>query len=191
MLRMICTDESLANGPGYLAAGESYRLGRSSSCSFVVTDLSVSRYHAEVTATELRILVKDLGSRNGTYVDGQRVQEAEVEPGQSVRFGNAQFQVICHDQPEVIEQDNSELSTYIVPAPPAPPAVEQLSEAQKRVLDLLLQGRSEKEVACRLEISQHTVHNHVKEIYRRMEVNSRPELLALFVAEVRKPAKRR
>jgi DNA-binding CsgD family transcriptional regulator len=67
----------------------------------------------------------------------------------------------------------------------------QLSEAQKRVLDLLLDGNSEKEVAVRLEISRHTVHNHVKEIYKKMTVNSRPELLALFVAESQKPGKKK
>jgi pSer/pThr/pTyr-binding forkhead associated (FHA) protein len=193
LLRMICTDETLVNGPGYLVAGESYRIGRSSSCAFVVGDLSVSRYHAEVTARDAIVLVKDMGSRNGTFVDGVRVeQQAEVQPGQVVRFGSARFQLVSHEHAEESDHENSALSTLKINdvPPPQHPAVLQLSDAQKRVLDLLLDGKSEKEVARRLEISPHTVHNHVKEIYKKMEVNSRPELLALFVPESQKAGKK-
>jgi DNA-binding CsgD family transcriptional regulator len=43
-----------------------------------------------------------------------------------------------------------------------------------------------RDIAARLEISPHTIHNHVKEIYRKMGVNSRPELLARFVSESKK-----
>ncbi len=193
LLRMICTDETLVNGPGYLVAGESYRVGRSSSCAFVVGDLSVSRYHAEVTARDLIVQVKDMGSRNGTFVDGVRVeQEAEVQPGQVVRFGSARFQLVSHEQAVDSGHENSALSTFVVKdVPPAHHAAYiKLSDAQKRVLDLLLDGNSEKEVAVKLEISRHTVHNHVKEIYKRMTVNSRPELLALFVPASQKPGKK-
>ena len=65
-----------------------------------------------------------------------------------------------------------------------------MPDRQRSTLDLLLDGKSEKEVAARLDISPHTVHNHVKEIYKRMNVNSRPELLALFVSESKKPGKK-
>lgn len=185
-LRMICDDEALFNNPAELKNGESYRIGRSSSCSFVVKDLSVSRFHAEVTPSERAVVVKDLGSRNGTYVDGLRVAEAEVHPGQSVRFGNAVFYVMTEDLQTPAVGGNSEISTFLMPAPDVSQGLSQLSEAQRRVLDILLEGRSEKEVATQLEISPHTVHNHVKEIYKRMNVNSRPELLALFVRDSRK-----
>jgi len=187
LLRLICTDESLVNGPGYLASGESYRIGRSSSCSFVVKDLSASRFHAEVTAYRESVLVKDLGSRNGTFVNGVRVEEAELKPGQAVRFGTVQFQLIAHDQPGS-SHVNSELSTFLINpnSSVSPAALDELSDAQKGVLALLLEGRSEKDVAKHLHISQHTVHNHVKSIYKRMGVNSRPELLALFVADSKK-----
>jgi DNA-binding CsgD family transcriptional regulator len=49
-----------------------------------------------------------------------------------------------------------------------------------QTLCLLLAGQSEKEVATELALSQHTVHNYVKTIYRRFEVSSRGELLAQF-----------
>jgi DNA-binding CsgD family transcriptional regulator len=46
----------------------------------------------------------------------------------------------------------------------------------------LLEGHSEKEVATSLFLSPHTVHDHVKFLYRHFGVTSRAELLAKFIA---------
>lgn len=188
-LRLICTDKSLVDGPGYLAPGECYQVGRSSRCAFVLDDLSVSRCHAEVTATGEAVKVKDLGSSNGTFVDDVRVNEVEVQPGQVLRFGSILFRLVNDKPGDAPESDDSDKSTHFIHSNPAfqPPSVEELSMAQLRVLDLLLTGLSEKEVATTLLRSEHTVHNHVKEIYRKMSVTSRPELLALFLADSKKP----
>lgn len=58
-----------------------------------------------------------------------------------------------------------------------------LSERQTDVLQLLLRGQSEKEVARSLGVSTHTVHTHVKKLYSEFNVSSRGELLALFIDE--------
>src|SRR4029079_14284189 len=121
-MRMICTNLSLVKGPPHLSEGESYRIGRSSRCAFVLTDLSVSRHHAEVVVDGDCVLVKDLVSRNGTFVDGLRVMEAELQPGQSVRFGNALFQLIQHDE-GASPHESSEASTFVVNMPPQPSAL--------------------------------------------------------------------
>src|SRR5437667_19434 len=112
LLRLICLDESLINGPGYLTAGESHRVGRSSRCSFVVNDLSVSRIHAELVVNDASVFVKDRDSRNGTFVEGVRIAEAEVRPGQSLRFGNSRFQLLVVEEP-LGAHANSEISTYV------------------------------------------------------------------------------
>lgn len=57
-------------------------------------------------------------------------------------------------------------------------AIPELTPRQQETLTLLLQGLPDKQIARQLRISIHTVHDHVKEIYRRLEVTSRPELLA-------------
>ena len=190
-LRMICTDESLLNGPGYLLAGKSYQVGRSSKCSFIVSDRSVSRFHAEVTVSDQKVQIKDLGSRNGTYVDGVWIkqQEVEVQSGQSVRFGIAQFLIISQEDLQVSPHEVSEGSTYFVEKKRfmRPVALDDLSSAQRRVLDQLLKGLSEKQIAPVLHIKPNTVHNHVKEIYRRMGVNTRSELMALFIEGYQEP----
>jgi len=56
-----------------------------------------------------------------------------------------------------------------------------LSKAQFPVYQLLLGGLSYKQIAARLVLSQHTVHNHIKAIYRALRVKSRAELFAKFL----------
>ena len=189
--RLICTNDSRVDGPLFLTSGENYKVGRSSRCNFILDDLSVSRVHAEVIVNGETVRVEDLKSRNGTFVDGKRVTTSELQPGQIVNFGNAQFHLVSDKRGDDFPDDVSEVSTHFVHSKPShhPPGTLRLSIAQLRVLDLLLTGRSEKQVAVKLRLSPHTVHNHVKVIYRRMNVSSRPELLALFVDEDKKPDK--
>lgn len=69
----------------------------------------------------------------------------------------------------------------------AEPALRQLTPRQREVLDYLLDGDSEKQIAFALDLSRATVHEHVTAIYRHFEVSSRPELLALFIGRARPP----
>lgn len=55
----------------------------------------------------------------------------------------------------------------------------------ERVLRELLGGASEKEAACGLGLSQHTVHEYVKQLYRRFGVSGRSELMALWIDQDR------
>ena len=56
-----------------------------------------------------------------------------------------------------------------------------LSPRRRQVLTYLLQGEGEKRIAFVLKISVHTVHVHVREIYRTFNVHSRAELMALLL----------
>jgi DNA-binding CsgD family transcriptional regulator len=51
----------------------------------------------------------------------------------------------------------------------------------QQVLERLLRGDGAKQVASHLGLSIHTVNDYTKELYRRFGVNSRAELLSLFV----------
>jgi pSer/pThr/pTyr-binding forkhead associated (FHA) protein len=69
-------------------------LGRSRNCDCVLADPSVSRRHAELRREGGRWILRDLGSRNGTRVNGARLlAEAEVGPGDRVSFGDARFRL--------------------------------------------------------------------------------------------------
>jgi DNA-binding CsgD family transcriptional regulator len=62
------------------------------------------------------------------------------------------------------------------------PDVADMAPRMKETLGHLLRGDSEKQIAHKLGISQHTVHVYVKRLYRHYGASSRGELLAQFVA---------
>ncbi|WP_433225352.1 FHA domain-containing protein [Actinomadura formosensis] len=67
-------------------------IGRAPACQFVLTDLTVSRFHAEIYPAGEGWTICDLGSMNGTRVNGWRLTgPARLRPGDEVGFGNAVF----------------------------------------------------------------------------------------------------
>ncbi|HJL18908.1 MAG TPA: FHA domain-containing protein [Sandaracinaceae bacterium LLY-WYZ-13_1] len=64
-------------------------VGRSEDCDVVLRDPSVSGRHARLSWRGDKILLEDLGSANGTRVDGRKVRRVEVRPGVEVTLGHA------------------------------------------------------------------------------------------------------
>jgi hypothetical protein len=74
--------------------GREVVLGRSRDCDCVLADPTVSRRHAGLRREGARWVLLDLGSRNGTRVNGVRVLDAiEVGPGDRVSFGDARYRL--------------------------------------------------------------------------------------------------
>lgn len=66
------------------------RIGRADDADLCIRDASISRYHAAVYIDERsRCRIRDLGSTNGTYVNGRRVQDGELAAGDRVQLGKA------------------------------------------------------------------------------------------------------
>ena len=71
-----------------LKDGEEVVLGRDSDqCDISVPDSAASRRHCRISNADGRILLEDLGSVNGTRVNGQGVQRAEISAGDVIRIG--------------------------------------------------------------------------------------------------------
>ncbi len=66
-------------------------IGRTRECSLVVDDPAVSRKHFEVVASENSYKWKDLGSTNGTFINGQKMLSGELHPGDTVQIGRTIF----------------------------------------------------------------------------------------------------
>lgn len=66
-------------------------VGREVQCAIMLNDNSVSRQHSSVTRLAEGYLLKDLGSSNGTYVNGHRVQEALLKDGDRISIGDCEF----------------------------------------------------------------------------------------------------
>jgi hypothetical protein len=82
----------LLGDPAALATGR-ITLGRSSVCQLVLSDATVSRCHAELVVRDGAWHVVDLDSSNGTWLNGRRVGEAEVRPGDELRLGAARLRL--------------------------------------------------------------------------------------------------
>jgi hypothetical protein len=68
-------------------------IGRSDQCDIAVKDGSMSGKHAEVSKTNGEIRVRDMGSSNGIYVNGEKVEEAELYDGDILRMGQTSIRV--------------------------------------------------------------------------------------------------
>src|SRR5271163_2513514 len=66
-------------------------LGRSEANDFQINDPSVSGAHCEIMMADGTVLLKDLGSTNGTFVGGAKIQEHRLEDGKGVRLGNVEL----------------------------------------------------------------------------------------------------
>jgi predicted component of type VI protein secretion system len=74
-------------------------LGRDSTCDIVIPGTHLSRRHAELAIKGSKLLIRDLNSSNGTYVNDKRVTEAELESGDTVRFDVLIFRIHGPSQP--------------------------------------------------------------------------------------------
>lgn len=65
-------------------------IGRVEDNQWMIPDPSVSSHHAEVVLKGNEVLIRDLGSTNGTFIDGNQITEAVLKPGQSLQFGTVE-----------------------------------------------------------------------------------------------------
>lgn len=75
-------------------------VGREQTSDLVVSERAVSRHHARFEKSEAGFLVTDLGSTNGTWVNGERVTNAKLNSGDRIRIGGRIFKFIATDQLE-------------------------------------------------------------------------------------------
>jgi hypothetical protein len=68
-------------------------IGRLPECEVVLGDTNVSRRHAQVALDDGGVVVTDLGSTNGTFVNGRRVTRATVRPGDELTIGTSRLRV--------------------------------------------------------------------------------------------------
>jgi len=82
-------------------------VGRKPECNIRIPVSSVSREHCEVTLEGDTLSIRDLGSSNGTYVNRERVQQANLKAGDLLGIGPAVFVVRVNGQPAEINAAES------------------------------------------------------------------------------------
>ena len=68
-------------------------VGRIEENTFQIADASVSSRHAEILLHGTELLVRDLNSTNGTFINGEKISEAVLKPGQTLRFGQVELKI--------------------------------------------------------------------------------------------------
>ncbi len=86
------------------------RIGRNSDNDVVVSDLSVSRYHAELRKTGRGYEIVDLASHNGTFLNGQWVTAAPVTERDIISIGPATFRLVGDELQEFIDTGDISLA---------------------------------------------------------------------------------
>jgi len=101
-------------------------LGRDPGCDVVLNDTKCSRRHAVVEDGPGGLVVKDAGSANGVFVNGRRMEESALRPGDTIRLGDVLLKVL-HEigetvvvAPDDLEPPKAAPAPAFVP-PPAEP----------------------------------------------------------------------
>src|SRR6185436_13260285 len=76
-----------------VAPGRRIVVGRAATSDVPIYDPTISRRHAEVALANGGVQIKDLGSSNGTFVNGARVTDTVANAGDVVTFGKVAFRV--------------------------------------------------------------------------------------------------
>ena len=86
-------------------------------CDVFIDRSSVSKLHCVIVKTDGLLFIRDLGSTNGTKVNGQRVVRGALLPGDELAFANARFRV--HLGPDEVADDAPRSDrTQVMSAPP-------------------------------------------------------------------------
>ena len=90
-------------------------VGSAAENAIALSDRAVSQYHCRIEPSSRGVSIRDLGSTNGTWVDGLRIRRHELRPGAVVRIGRSELRVVNRgsaDKPssEVVVESSPMLS---------------------------------------------------------------------------------
>jgi len=145
---------------------EELTVGRADSSDIVLDDKLVSRLHAIFMRRGEVVLVEDLGSNNGTYVQDERLHAIrQLHDGQTVAIGTSR--IMFEDAGTAGEE-----TTQIAQASGLA-ASTTFTQRQLQVLRLLARGLSNKQIGERLFVSERTVKAYLSSVFEKLEVSNR------------------
>jgi DNA-binding CsgD family transcriptional regulator len=164
-------------------------LGRGSENDIVISELSVSRLHALLECRPGGWCVRDLGSRNGTYVNGDRVHtERALRDRDEIRVGSA----------HLIYRQDPEQALYAETTEQEPPPF--LTRRERDVLlalfqcgstnEMFVEPASTRKIAESLVVSEAAVKQHLMRLYEKFDIgiDGEPRRLRLANEALRRGA---
>ena len=92
MSKLVLLTEGFA-GRTYELNVEKTTVGRVEDNAFQIAEPSVSSHHAEIILKGNDVVIKDLNSTNGTFINGEKITEAVLKPGQTLKFGQVELRL--------------------------------------------------------------------------------------------------
>jgi DNA-binding CsgD family transcriptional regulator len=155
-------------------------VGRSTDCNLKLLPSYISRKHAEILTRGSDLVIRDLRSKNGTFINERRIKdEVRLNDLDYVQFGNLKFRVVKNEQKTASRIPETALLKI-------PLKVKSfidhysISKREEEILFHLLQGKSTKKIADVLCISDGTAKNHILNIFKKTDTHSRFELSVIF-----------
>jgi EAL domain-containing protein (putative c-di-GMP-specific phosphodiesterase class I) len=109
-----------------------FSIGRSKSANHVIPTVDVSKLHAEIVSAGDKFRIRDLGSTNGTYVNGQRISEQALASGDIVHIAHREFRFV-HESLET--PSRTDISTTALSKSELPASVLRTCEYLRELLD--------------------------------------------------------
>ncbi len=98
MAKLVIHTQSMAGRAHELHADRT-TVGRVDDNTFQIVDPSVSSHHCEVLLRGSEILIRDLNSTNGTFINDARISESVLKPGQTLRLGQIEMKLEAEGTP--------------------------------------------------------------------------------------------
>src|SRR5215470_5480131 len=84
-------------------------IGRSSELDMVLVEDMVSRKHAKITVGPGKVLIEDLGSTNGTFVNGEKIRQARLKEGDRILIGTSILKLVQREAGAAAELSDAEM----------------------------------------------------------------------------------
>jgi hypothetical protein len=144
MARLLITTEGFGERALVLRLGVNH-VGRDEDCEHCIEHPTISTRHCELALTNDGVYVRDCNSTNGTFINGEPVMEAWLDPGQKLKLGDVELFVESTDANIAIPE--FERPTQVAP-PPAVLPDGLLSCPRHREVPATYQCPHCKEVMC-------------------------------------------
>jgi transcriptional regulator with GAF, ATPase, and Fis domain len=140
-LHVLAAPEATAD---FTSAGARVVIGTHESANFVLLDRTASRFHCEVSIEEHGVFIRDLGSKNGTRVDGVPVIHAPLRDGCTVKIGSTElrFESGAADKASIPLSKNTKFGLMVGRSVPMRAAFYRLEMAAARRSTVLIEGET-------------------------------------------------
>jgi adenylate cyclase len=163
-------------------------VGRAVNSDIPIYDPTISRQHAQVSLGSGGVVVKDLGSSNGTFLNGSRITEATAQPNDVVMFGKVSFYV--REVAKATGQAPKADAGFPAPRPPQATIVRQLtpdfnvSAARVKRVSVEAPAPAERDEAARKAKGLEVLLEVSKALSRQQDVDKLLEQIADFSFQV-------